>query len=265
MFELKIRGEEKDSSLKYTAGALNLLKKTIECVSELVEDAELQITESGITIQVLDNIHVCLINIFLSKDLFASYRCDKILSLGIKLKMLNKILRNIKVTKDDNFELNCNDDGKVLALKYETSGYVLAYDFKLYNFDIESYSFGEMKYTASVSFNFNDFMFCSKSVGAFDEYLLLDAQKDSFSFKQVSEVGNSTLVLKPNEENGIVVNVSDPISKEVNMRYVNLMTKLQGLTDKVSIHIGEEIPIFFEFSLEDYGYIRFYVAAKKED
>ncbi|KCZ81594.1 proliferating cell nuclear antigen (pcna) [Anncaliia algerae PRA339] len=265
MFELKIQASESDSSSKFNAEALNLLKKAIEVVHELVEDADIQITDKGINIQALDNIHVCLINIFLSKNLFFSYRCDKNLVLGIKLKVLNKIMKTIKVSKNDVFELNCEDDGNVLSLKYESSRYVLSNDFKLYKFDIESYTLPSMDYTASITFNLEDFMLLSKSVGTFDEFIVFDAKKDSFTFNQVSDVGKSSLVLKPNDENGVVVNVSDPICKEISMKYINIMSKLQGLSDKVSIHIGENHPIFFEFSMEEYGYIRFYVAAKKDD
>lgn len=265
MFELQIKEQEKDKEAKFAGGALNLLKKTIESISEMVEDAELKVSDKGITLQVMDSMHVCLVNIFISKDIFNSYRCDRSLVLGIKLKNFNKIIKSIKLEKEGMFELYCDDEGSLLILNYESPSYNLSYKLKLYSFDIETYSFPEMDYPAVVSLNFEDFMLLSKSVGTFDEFLHLDATKESLTFKQKGEMGESSLALRPNQEKGIVINVTEPISKEISMKYINFMSKLNGLSESVSISLGENMPMFFDFSLHDYGYLRFYIAAKMED
>ena len=61
-------------------------KKIVEAINkEIVAEAIFDCSGSGITLQGMDTSHICLVNLLLRHDGFDYYRCDRNLSLGVKV------------------------------------------------------------------------------------------------------------------------------------------------------------------------------------
>ncbi|CAG8849653.1 31690_t:CDS:2, partial [Gigaspora margarita] len=76
---------------RLTQGAL--LKRLLDSVKELVTDANFDCSETGISLQAMDNSHVALVSLSLRAEGFNPYRCDRGFSLGVNLNSLNKIMK----------------------------------------------------------------------------------------------------------------------------------------------------------------------------
>lgn len=63
----------------------SILKKVLEAIKELLNEATFDCSESGIQLQAMDNSHVSLVSLNLRSDGFDKYRCDRNLSMGINL------------------------------------------------------------------------------------------------------------------------------------------------------------------------------------
>ncbi|KAF7684632.1 Proliferating cell nuclear antigen [Astathelohania contejeani] len=270
MFELKIEEnlvKPESEQLKEKGlpqGRILMIKKIMESISDMVEDCELKVSEKGISIQIMDSMHVALADIFLSKNLFDSYRCDRSLVLGLKTNEFVKVLRNIKTV--GTFMLYCGDDATNLGVVNEAEGYTLSFDLKLFNFEIDIYSFPELEYCAEVEMKTSEFLLLPKIVGTFAEFIVFDATKDKISFYQKGEMTDANLTLTASNPDGIKINVLEPITKELAMKYINYIGKVGTLSDTIKICMGNEAPVFFDLALQDFGYIRYYIAPKmKED
>lgn len=262
MFELQIK-DTKES--KIPGGPLNLLKKTVDCLLDIVEEAEFKIDEGGIGIQRMDSMHVALADVFLSKNLFDSYRCDRNLVLGVNLKSFYGILKDIHLERDSTLELHCQDDAPYLTMTYESNTYNLSFKIKLFSYDIETYNFSEFKYVADMTMGTEKFMMLPKVVGSFSEFLVINAEKDAVTFMQKGEKAESTMVLRSSADGSVLISVAEPIRREIAMKYVKYMSKAGALTQKVRICMGTQSPLFFDFYLYDLGYMRFYIAPKAID
>ena len=85
----------------------NLLKKVLESLKDLLNEATWDCTDSGIQLQVtfflphffkflpqaMDNSHVSLVSVTLRADGFDKFRCDRNLSMGMNLVSMSKILK----------------------------------------------------------------------------------------------------------------------------------------------------------------------------
>ena len=67
------------------------LKKIMEAIKELVQEANFDCTPKGISMQAMDTSHVSLVALFLGAAGFTPYRVDRPLSLGITLASMVKV------------------------------------------------------------------------------------------------------------------------------------------------------------------------------
>ena len=74
----------------------NILKKILEALKELLNEATWDCSDSGIQLQAMDNSHVSLVSVLLRHDGFDKFRCDRTLSMGMNLTSMSKILRSEK-------------------------------------------------------------------------------------------------------------------------------------------------------------------------
>ena len=96
----------------------SVLKKVLEAVKELVTDANFDCSETGISLQAMDNSHVALVSVLLKADGFDPYTCDRNIPLGVNLGSLNKILKC--AGNEDTITLKVDDTGDTLNLLFES-------------------------------------------------------------------------------------------------------------------------------------------------
>ncbi|KAG0440062.1 Proliferating cellular nuclear antigen 1 [Dictyocoela muelleri] len=260
MFELKII-ESKDFQDR-----INILRRTLESVAEMVDDGEIKISESGFSIQVMDTMHVALADIFLSYEIFDEYRADRNITVGLKMKELLKIFKNIKFDEITSFSMSCEDDAQVLNIVVEAEEYSLRFEQKLFQFDIENYAFPELEYSVTLSMTSNDFFRIPKAVGSFSEHLIIHAMHDEVHFKAKGDLTDSDMTLRTinTGNSNIVIDVSSEVKKEVAMRYINSISKGAQLSDNVKICMGDNTPVYFEFVMKN-GFLKYFIAPKVEN
>jgi hypothetical protein len=71
----------------------SLLKRIVDALKDLVNEANVECSASGLSLQAMDTAHVCLVTLELRADGFELYRCDRTRTLGISLANLAKILK----------------------------------------------------------------------------------------------------------------------------------------------------------------------------
>ena len=71
----------------------SLLKKVLESLKDLLNEATWDCADTGIQLQAMDNSHVSLVSVSLRADGFDKFRCDRQLSMGMNLTSMSKILR----------------------------------------------------------------------------------------------------------------------------------------------------------------------------
>jgi proliferating cell nuclear antigen len=95
-----------------------LLKKILEAVKDLVNEANFDCSSAGISLQAMDSAHVSLVALLLRADGFEHYRCDRNLSLGINLGSMAKILKC--AGNEDTVTVKADDNGDNVTFVFES-------------------------------------------------------------------------------------------------------------------------------------------------
>ena len=62
-----------------------------------------------------------------------------------------------------------------------------------------------------------------------------------------------------------MIEMSQPVSSQFPLRYMNSFTKATPLSNTVTISLTSELLLAVEYTIAEMGYIRFYLAPKIED
>ncbi len=60
-------------------------KKVVDAIKELVQEATIDCSDTGISLQAMDSAHVSLVSLLLRSDGFETFRCDRNMSLGLSI------------------------------------------------------------------------------------------------------------------------------------------------------------------------------------
>ena len=94
--------------------------------------------------------------------------------------------------------------------------------------------------------------------------------KDGIKFSATGDLGTGSIALKHNtsvekEEEAVVVDVQEPVELNFALRYLTLFSKATPLGPTVTLSMSPDIPIVVEYTIENMGYIRYYLAPKIDE
>ncbi|KAI0058159.1 proliferating cell nuclear antigen [Artomyces pyxidatus] len=175
------------------------LKRLLDAIKELVQDANFECNEEGISLQAMDNSHVALVSVKLEAGGFRKYRCDRPIPLGVNLGSLTKVL---KCAKDDDIcVLKATDDGDVLSLTYEArnADRIAEYDMKLMDIDSDTLGIPDTDYEARVTMPAAEFTRIVRDLSNLGESVRIEVSKEGVRFASDGESANGNILLKQTE------------------------------------------------------------------
>lgn len=95
-----------------------VLKKVLDAIKDLLNEATFDCSDSGIQLQAMDNSHVSLVSLTLRSDGFDKYRCDRNLSMGMNLTSMAKILKCSN--NDDIMTMKAQDNADTVTFMFES-------------------------------------------------------------------------------------------------------------------------------------------------
>ena len=283
----------------------DLWKRVLEPVKEVVLDANLECSPSGIQLQAMDPSHVSLVTLLLRSEGFKQYSCSRNVNLGINLSNMSKILKC--ANKDDSVTLRYEGQD-ALTFLVESSGHEKVSEFVMRLMEIEGESLGipEQTYSATISMGSSDFSKLCRDMMTFGESVQISVAKDHVKFTTRGDFGQGSTTVRPTiaadltrttvkQEQGVkqepgaqedtkegilpeaIQNETGPSKNAVllstdeevclNFALKNLVnfTKASGLSDRVTLRIAMNEPLQVEYKIENFGYMRFYLAPKVDD
>ena len=111
-----------------------LLKRILDSLKDLVLQANLDCSPTGIALQALDQSHVSLVALLLRSEGFESYRCDRALPLGINISSMTKILKC--AGNDDSVTIKAEDNGDSVTFLFENPRKFLSIVLKVFPFSL---------------------------------------------------------------------------------------------------------------------------------
>uniref|UniRef100_A0A914DQ98 DNA sliding clamp PCNA n=1 Tax=Acrobeloides nanus TaxID=290746 RepID=A0A914DQ98_9BILA len=249
----------------------SLLKKIVDAIKDLVNDAPFDCTENSMSLQAMDASHVALVALKLENGLFDMYRCDRTINIGISVANLTRALKC--ANNDDSCMIRYNDEGDTVLFTFVDEKRDRSQDVtvKLMDIDAEQLGIPDQKYSAVIEMPSSEFQKTCRDLAMFSDSIVINATKGGVTFKATGDTGGSTLVYNSSasaddEDSGkIFFEVKEAVNVTFSIKYLNHFAKAASLSNRVRLSICNDVPIAIEYSIEDNGYLRFYLAPKIED
>ncbi|CCW67815.1 unnamed protein product [Phytomonas sp. Hart1] len=281
----------------------SLWKRLVECVNGLVNEANFDCNPGGLSIQAMDTSHVALVHMLLRDDCFIKYQCERNSILGLNLASLSKVLKIVDST--DSLTLRHDDDSDLVTLLSENAEKTRKCEYQLKLLDIEAEAMGipELDYRSTVTLNSNEFAKIVRDMAIFGDTVTISISMKGVKFSSSGDVGQGYTFLqasgsslrrpKPevksevkaesNEDGedevplsrkykqeqqaaiGVEVEMEEPITLSFALRFMNIFAKGSSLSDRVTLKFARDSPCMVEYSIDNVGYLRYYLAPKVDD
>jgi len=246
------------------------LKKVIDAVKDLINDASWECTEGGISLQAMDSSHVALVSLKMRTEGFEEFRCDRAMTLGINLTNMAKIMKC--AGNDDSVTLRANEDGDTITFIFDSPNQERQsqFEIKLMDLDVEHLGIPETDYACVVRLPSSEFSRICRDLSQIGDSLQVTCTKNGVQFSAKGDLGNGAVRLTQysnvdKEDEAVVIDLQEPCSATFAIKYLNHFTKAGPLTGRVQLSMSSEVPIVLEYQIEEMGYIRYYLAPKIEE
>lgn len=248
----------------------HVLKKIIEAIRELVTDANLDCSPTGIAMQAMDSSHVSLCALLMRAEAFDHYRCDVDMSIGLNSQHLAKVLKC--AGNDDIVTLKSQKESDTLTLVFESPKQDRISDFDLKLMEIESEHLGipETEYVCTIRMPSAEFQRIMRDLAVLGDTCSISCTKEGVRFSTSGDLGTGNILIKHNpgvdkEEEAVVIDMQEPVSLLFALRYLNNFTKATPLGPTVTLSLSPDLPVLVEYPIGDLGYVRYYLAPKIDE
>jgi len=178
----------------------NVLKKILDAMKDLVNDANFECSANGIQLQAMDSSHVALVYLELKNDGFEHYRCDRNQSLGISLKNMSQILKC--AGNDDQITMKADDNGDAVTFLCESKDQdrISSFELKLMDIDSENLGIPNTAYTVVVKMPSMEFQRICRDLGTIGDTVKINTQKDGIQFSAKGDIGSGSITVKPSTD-----------------------------------------------------------------
>jgi proliferating cell nuclear antigen len=249
-----------------------VLKKIMESIKDLVNEANFDCSSTGISLQAMDSSHVSLVALYLREEGFSHYRCDRNMSLGINLASMSKILKCSG--NDDTITLKAEDNGSEVFFMFENSQQTRVSHFSLKLMDIDSEHLGipDTEYQCIVKMQATEFQRICKEIAIIGDTVKISASKEGVKFGVSGDLGTGSIVCKSNsavdDDEAVVIKVEEEVNLTFALRYLNFFAKATPLSGSVTLKMSPDVPLVVEYKIQEegeMGHLRFYLAPKIEE
>lgn len=236
-----------------------IIKKVLDAIKDLLNEASFDCTENGIELQAMDNSHVSLVSLLLKSSGFDAYRCDRHIVMPINLVSMNKIFKC--ATFDDAITIRAQDDADIVTFTFEAKKQekVADYEMKLLNLDRQLLEIPETNYSCVIRMPSIEFARICRDLWQFGDFIMISCTEEGVKFSTADGVIGSANV-KIVQTASVTIEMQAPISRTFSCRYLNSFTKATSLANQVVISMSDDVPLAIEYAIPDFGHIRYYLA-----
>lgn len=249
--------------MKAKLGNISFLKKIIDTISKISVNVNIECDENGLSLQTMDDTHVSLISLFLSKNFFDSFECTDKKTLGIDILQFQKIL---KCGIDyDSLTLKTDDQMTTLTFQFESTDQYFMFKMNLINYDGEKLAIPEAEPNATIKMPSKKIHKIFNNLHELGDYINISVNKDVATFSIITS-GGSGFVRLDSSSYEVKSNCATPVELDVGLLYLNLIDNVSDISEKVVIKLTKDLPLLLDYELDNnFGYIRYYIAPRVSD
>lgn len=246
---------------------VGVLKSIIDVLTSIIDDAaNFMAKPDGFGIIAMDPSHVSMIDFFLPKETFDTYKCDSKVKIGVNIGNLNKLLK--RVGSSDELTLKLSEKGNKLQLKFKGKA-TRTFSLNLIDLEEEEYPSPKMQFNAKVILDDPNLLSSAiKDAELFSDHVKLDVESNKFTVFAKGDNGEVEVEI-PSERDALTLEVKERSSSLYPLSYLTSIIKIGSVTDNLTLEYSTEMPMQMLFKLkkigEANGYIKYFLAPRVEE
>ena len=141
---------------------------------------------------------------------------------------------------------------------------------KLMDIDSEHLGIPDQEYKCVVKLPAGEFQRIIRDLSVLGDTCTIGCTKEGVKFTVSGDMGTGNVTLKQSgavdkEEDQVVIEMDEPVELTFALRYLNFFTKATPLSSQVTLSMSADVPLVVEYTIENMGYVRFYLAPKIDD
>ncbi len=248
--------------MKASMDGSKLWKTCISAIANLIDEAAFKFTPKGVEMKAMDPSHVALVDFELPAKAFGEYDVKEETVLGIDMAEMSKIMSRAKA--EDRFILELDEEKNRLTFTFKGAS---TRRFSLPLIDIGEAELPEPKlqFTASVEVVAGAVQDGLRDAELVGDNVRFEVSEKEFRMSSESDTGSAEMKLSRGDEGLKKLDIKQPARSMYNINYLDNMTKAASSDDVITVNLGSDLPIQFNFPIaEGRGRLRFLLAPRIE-
>jgi len=243
------------------------LRKIIDTVKEFMNESSVQVSETGLTIEGMDNSHVSLLQMKWNPEGFEYYKCTKPMQLGIHFETMSKVVR--LQDQEKKISLAKLPDQEVLRVIYGSPDSSSFFDIKLLDVEFDALDVASPDDCVGTEFAIKSeaLSHVINTFSAFGDTMRIRVMKDGIKMWVNSDVAVAGRYMKENSSvTGLykMTKFITTVEEDYNLKYMGVFIKAATLTDMIKIKCVADEPMMVTFPIGTMqcGRLTFFLAPK---
>ena len=248
----------------------HFFRRIVDSLKGLVEEITFECDSNGMNLQAMDVSHVSLISIELPESCFDTYKCRDNINLSFSVETLGKVLKSAATNDGLTIRSEKSQEDIEIQLTSPSDDRITKFKLKPIDVETEAVSIPDHTYRAKLTFSSNAFNKLVKSLSEIDDSVVIRCNEGSITFSVASPSLNSSTTFTsggtaedPTEE--IEIDVSEECKVSYALRYLKVISGSSALANRVTLCFSPHFPLLVEYSMNEGGFVRFYLAPKVEE
>lgn len=244
-----------------TLSEVSLFRDSIAAISDIIDEAELQIKAGGIKLMAADRAVVVVIDFFMSKDAFKSYDYSEDLKAGLNMTNFIQILKRAK--SDDILHMKLEDNKFHIIFKGNS---IRSFVLPLIDVSREELPpIDKLAFPASIKIDAELLTSGIEDAELVGDSIIFTARKDGFLMKTESDTSLAQMDLMTGTAGLKIVEISEPVRSRFSIDYLKKIMKSRKLTNNVSLSMSTDYPLKMDFDVPGKMQMSFILAPRVEE
>lgn len=246
---------------KVTLDNSKLWKQIVDSLATLLTEAHFVASETGLSLRQLDASKAAMVDLSLPASAFQEYECDGEFDICLPLDDLAKVSK--RISTGDGLEFGLDEAARRFIIKM-TGKAEREFKLQLLVPPEERQKKAELDFDTSVKMLSDTFKQAVKDVGVFSIHAKISVDEQSLTFAGEGDMGESNVVLTPNEETPqFVLTAKKASSSKYALNYLTDISKAM-VGEILLLEFSTNKPMHLETPIADGGHIGFVLAPRVE-
>lgn len=240
---------------------VSLLRNSLEAVSELIDEAELEFNQDGVQLLASDRAVVAVANLEISKKVFKKYQIKKKSKLGLNLPNFMDILK--RAGDKDKLEMELKDNRLHISMvNGSTRNFVVPL------IDVssdEAPSIDKLDFPAELKLKTDVLTDSISDAELFADSLVFNVKDDEVVMNTESDNRVAEMKLDKKSDGLIKLKSDKKVRSRYSLDYLKKIIKAKKLTDKVTLNLSSDYPMKMTFEVPKKVTLNFILAPRVEE